>query len=215
MTLFKICGLRDSSNAILARESGASFLGFVFVHGVRRQISLDVALEILDDYRSEVGPGGPALVGLFANQDLEEVNEIINACDLDYAQLCGSESELYWDKVDVDVIKQVKIGASNTSETINAQLEKIYRAGCLPLLDKYEKGSLGGTGLTFNWDLVHEFNLSEKFLLAGGLNPENVIDAIRISDPWVVDVSTGVETEGDKDPEKIRFFADAVKTATM
>ena len=215
MTLFKICGLRDSSNAILARENGASFLGFVFVHGVRRQISLDVALEILSDYRSEFNPGGPALVGLFANQNVEEVNEIIEACDLDYAQLCGSEPESYWNKVDVDVIKQVKIGVSNTSETINAELEKIYRAGCLPLLDKYEKGSLGGTGLSFDWEMVSEFNLSEKFLLAGGLNPENVIDAIRISHPWGVDVSTGVETEGDKDPHKILSFAEAVKTAGM
>ncbi|MFL2759619.1 MAG: phosphoribosylanthranilate isomerase [Dehalococcoidia bacterium] len=215
MTLFKICGLRDSSNAILARENGASFLGFVFVHGVRRQITLDVALEILNDYRSEFNPGGPALVGLFANQNVEEVNEIIEACDLDYAQLCGSEPESYWNKVDVDVIKQVKIGVSNTSETINAELEKIYRAGCLPLLDKYEKGSLGGTGLSFDWEMVSEFNLSEKFLLAGGLNPENVIDAIRISHPWGVDVSTGVETEGDKDPQKILSFAEAVKTAGM
>ena len=215
MTLFKICGLRDSPNAILARENGASFLGFVFVHGVRRQITLDVALEILNDYRSEFNPGGPALVGLFANQNVEEVNEIIEACDLDYAQLCGSEPESYWNKVDVDVIKQVKIGVSNTSETINAELEKIYRAGCLPLLDKYEKGSLGGTGLSFDWEMVSEFNLSEKFLLAGGLNPENVIDAIRISHPWGVDVSTGVETEGDKDPQKILSFAEAVKTAGM
>ena len=215
MTLFKICGLRDSSNAILARENGASFLGFVFVPGVRRQISLGLAVEILNDYRSEFGPGGPALVGLFANQNVEEVNEIINACDLDYAQLCGSEPESYWNKVDVDVIKQVKIGASNTNETINAELEKIYRAGCLPLLDKYEKGSLGGTGLSFDWELVPEFNLSEKFLLAGGLNPENVNDAIRISHPWAVDVSTGVETKGDKDPQKILSFAKAVKTAAM
>jgi len=199
----------------LARENGASFLGFVFVHGVRRQITLDVALEILNDYRSEFNPGGPALVGLFANQNVEEVNEIIEACDLDYAQLCGSEPESYWNKVDVDVIKQVKIGVSNTSETINAELEKIYRAGCLPLLDKYEKGSLGGTGLSFDWEMVSEFNLSEKFLLAGGLNPENVIDAIRISHPWGVDVSTGVETEGDKDPQKILSFAEAVKTAGM
>ena len=215
MTLFKICGLRDSSNAILARENGASFLGFVFVPGVRRQISLELALEILNDYRSDFDPGGPALVGLFADQNIEEVNEIINACDLDYAQLCGNEPESYWNKVAVDVIKQVKIGVSNTSKTINSELEKIYRSGCLPLLDNYEKGSLGGTGLSFDWELISEFNLNDKFLLAGGLNPENVNDAIRISHPWAVDVSTGVETEGVKDPQKILSFANAVKTASM
>ena len=155
------------------------------------------------------------MVGLFANQTLEEVNEIINACDLDYAQLCGGEPESYWDKVSVDVIRQVKIGELNSIETINLELEKIYQAGCLPLLDKYEKGSLGGTGLSFDWRVVKELNLSKKFLLAGGLNPENVNDAIRVSHPWAVDVSTGVETDGDKDPQKIRSFADAVKTTTI
>ena len=155
------------------------------------------------------------MVGLFANQTLEEVNEIINACDLDYAQLCGSEPESYWDKVSVDVIRQVKIGELNSTETINLELEKIYQAGCLPLLDKYEKGSLGGTGLSFDWRVVKELNLSKKFLLAGGLNPENVNDAIKVSHPWAVDVSTGVETDGDKDPQKIRSFADAVKNTTI
>ena len=82
-------------------------------------------------------------------------------------------------------------------------------------MDKYEKGSLGGTGLSFDWRVVKELNLSKKFLLAGGLNPENVNDAIRVSHPWAVDVSTGVETDGDKDPQKIRSFADAVKTTTI
>ena len=69
--------------------------------------------------------------------------------------------------------------------------------------------------MSFDWELISEFNLNEKFLLAGGLNPENVNDAIRISHPWAVDVSTGVETEGVKDPQKILSFANAVKTASM
>jgi len=210
MTLFKICGLKDSRNALVARENGASFLGFVFVHGVRRELSLDLAIQILNEYRNESGRGGPALVGLFANQPIEEVNEIISECGLDYAQLCGDEDKSYWDEVDAEVIKQVKIDFGVNSKLINSDLDNIFGAGYIPLLDKYEKGALGGTGKTFDWNVIEQFNLSGKFILAGGLDSENVSQAIRVSRPWAVDVSTGVETDGAKDESKIFAFAAAV-----
>ena len=210
MTLFKICGLKDSQNALVARENGASFLGFVFVHGVRRELSLDLAIQILNEYRNESGRGGPALVGLFANQPIEEVNEIISECGLDYAQLCGDEDKSYWDEVDAEVIKQVKIDFGVNSKLINSDLDNIFGAGYIPLLDKYEKGALGGTGKTFDWNVIEQFNLSGKFILAGGLDSENVSQAIRVSRPWAVDVSTGVETDGAKDESKIFAFAAAV-----
>ena len=210
MTLFKICGLKDSQNAIVARENGASFLGFVFVHGVRREVSLDLAIRIIDEYRNESGRGGPALVGLFANQPIEEVNEIISECGLDYAQLCGEEDKSYWDEVDAEVIKQVKIDFGVNSKLINSDLDNIFGSGYIPLLDKYEKGTLGGTGKTFDWNVIGQFNLSGKFILAGGLTSKNVSQAIRVSQPWAVDVSTGVETDGAKDESKIFAFAAAV-----
>ena len=180
MTLFKICGLKDSQNAIVARENGASFLGFVFVHGVRREVSLDLAIRIIDEYRYESGRGGPALVGLFANQPIEEVNEIISECGLDYAQLCGEEDKSYWDEVDAEVIKQVKIDFGVNSKLINSDLDNIFGSGYIPLLDKYEKGTLGGTGKTFDWNVIGQFNLSGKFILAGGLTSKNVSQAIRV-----------------------------------
>ncbi|MEC7913606.1 MAG: phosphoribosylanthranilate isomerase [Chloroflexota bacterium] len=210
MTLFKICGLKDSQNALVARENGASFLGFVFVHGVRREVSLDLAIRIIDEYRYESGRGGPALVGLFANQPIEEVNEIISECGLDYAQLCGEEDKSYWDEVDAEVIKQVKIDFGVNSKLINSDLDNIFGSGYIPLLDKYEKGTLGGTGKTFDWNVIGQFNLSGKFILAGGLTSKNVSQAIRVSQPWAVDVSTGVETDGAKDESKIFAFAAAV-----
>jgi phosphoribosylanthranilate isomerase len=212
VTLFKICGLKDSQNALVARENGASFLGFVFVHGVRREVSLDFAIQIINEYRSESGSNGPALVGLFANQPIEEVNEIISKCELDYAQLCGDEDKFYWDEVDAEVIKQVKVDLGVKSKLINSDLDNIFGAGYLPLLDKYEKGTLGGTGKTFDWNAIEQFNLPGRFLLAGGLAPENVLQAIRISHPWAVDVSTGVETDGVKDAGKIFAFAAAVNS---
>ena len=180
------------------------------MHGVRRELSLDLAIQILNEYRNESGRGGPALVGLFANQPIEEVNEIISQCGLDYAQLCGDEDKSYWDEVDAEVIKQVKIDFGVNSKLINLDLDNIFGAGYIPLLDKYEKGALGGTGKTFDWNVIEQFNLSGKFILAGGLNSENVSQAIKVSRPWAVDVSTGVETDGAKDESKIFAFAAAV-----
>jgi len=215
VTLFKICGLKDSQNALVARENGASFLGFVFVNGVRREVSLDFAIRIINEYRSESGGGGPALVGLFANQPIEEVNEIISKCELDYAQLCGDEDKSYWDEVDAEVIKQVKVNLGVNSKLVNSDLDNIFGAGYIPLLDKYEKGTLGGTGKTFDWNAIKHFNLSGNFLLAGGLTPDNVSQAIRVSQPWAVDVSTGVETDGVKDSGKIFAFAAAVNSIKL
>ena len=95
MTKFKICGLRDLENSVLASTCGAEMLGFVFVSGVRRQISPMAAKKIVVDYRELVGSNGPALVGLFANQSLNFVNRVINDCGLDYAQLCGEATSEY------------------------------------------------------------------------------------------------------------------------
>ena len=82
MTFFKICGIKDIDSAVIATEWGASFLGFVFVPGVRRQISIDEASELISKYRKNILPGAPSLVGLFANQPIEEVNEIVSRCNL-------------------------------------------------------------------------------------------------------------------------------------
>ena len=89
MTFFKICGIKDLNNAIIATQSGAAFLGFVFVPGVRRNIPIDQAETLISDYKKDILSGSPSLVGLFANQTVEDVNEIVSRCELDYVQLCG------------------------------------------------------------------------------------------------------------------------------
>ena len=96
MTRFKICGLRDVSNALVAAESGADFLGFNFVEGVRRQLQPAEGSQIIYDFRMAFdGDSMPGIVGLFANQDADFINDIIHRCGLDYVQLCGDEPPCY------------------------------------------------------------------------------------------------------------------------
>ena len=215
MTFFKICGIKDIDSAVIATEWGASFLGFVFVPGVSRQISIDEASELISKYRKSILPGAPSLVGLFANQPIEEVNEIVSRCNLDYVQLCGDESSDYWKDVTARVIKQIKIPVNldqkESIELINVSLDEITKSGAIPLLDRFEEGKLGGTGKTFNWNILTDISKSYDFILAGGLTGDNVGEAINISSPWCVDVSSGVEKNDHKDKELIIKFAQAVK----
>ena len=217
MTAFKICGLRDASNALVAAEAGASYLGLNFVHGVRRQLTLDQASEVIARYRNERGDGGPALVGLFADQPIDEVNRILRRCGLRYAQLCGGEPPPYWDDVDASVIRVIRVredlGREEAASLAMGSAEKVVAGRHIPLLDKYEPGRLGGLGRTFDWSIASRVADRYDVMLAGGLSPENVGEAIAATRPWTVDVSSGVETNGEKDPAKIRAFAQAVSAA--
>ena len=221
MTVIKICGLREAAHALVAAEAGADLLGFVFVHGVRRQLEVEQARSIIDEYQrlfaspdSSGRPGPPRIVGLFANQPLSEVNHVIARCGLELAQLCGDEGRDYWRQVDADVIRQVRIDDtaphSVAVEDALRRVEEASSAGCIPLLDKQEAGQLGGTGRTFDWSIASEVAARFDVLLAGGLTPDNVRQAIAAVSPWGVDVSSGVETGGAKDPGKIAEFAKSV-----
>ena len=215
MTRFKICGLRTVEHALAAADAGADFLGFNFVEGVRRQLQPDEAADIIDRYRSRYAQVGPLLVGLFANQDIEDVNRIIRLCGLNYVQLCGDEPPEYWSKVDAGVIRQVKVreggSVGGIISRVMPEVNSVTLKGHRILLDKHVDGSMGGTGRAFDWEIAREIASSYDILLAGGLTPENVSKAISIARPWGVDVSSGVETAGVKDVAKIKAFADAVK----
>ncbi len=216
MTRFKICGLRDSDNAVVVAESGADFLGFNFVPGARRRLEVEDAKEIVAEYRRRRGQGGPELFGLFADQPVEEVNRILREVGLDRAQLCGNEPPDYWDQVEAPVVKQIKVRDDDRDRAVgetDARVHEIQEHRSTPMLDKYVEGHKGGTGRTFDWTIAAEVARDHDFLLAGGLTPENVGEAIATVAPWAVDVSSGVETEGVKDAAKIRDFAEAVKRA--
>ena len=224
MRVVKICGTREVAHARVAAEAGADLLGFAFVPGVRRRLEVEDARAIIEEFRKDTvstvaaaDATTPRIVGLFANQPLHEVNRIIARCGLDLAQLCGDEDADYWRQVDAGVVRQVRI--DDTAPHVEAVTDGLRRveaaasAGCIPLLDKQEAGQLGGTGRTFDWSIASEIAARFDVLLAGGLSPGNVEQAIAAVSPWGVDVSSGVETGGVKDPEKIAEFVRAARGA--
>ena len=217
MIEFKICGLRSLNHALAATDAGASLLGFVFVPSVRRRIEVSEAARIIQELRRKSGAGCPRIVGLFANQPLAEVNSIVKSCGLDFAQLCGDEPPDFWDNVDAWVMRQVKVDDSlprkQAIDTALRQVDEVVDRIHLTLLDKQMKGALGGTGHTFDWSIASEIAKRHPVFLAGGLSPANVRQAIETVQPWGVDVSSGVETDGVKDSTKIAAFATMVRSA--
>ena len=205
----KICGIQRMEDALAAAQAGADFIGVVFVPERYRRLDVSSAKKIVKALRATAGQASK-VVGLFADQSLDEVNEIINACDLDTVQLCGKESTEYCGRVKAQVIKVVHVDASAGPGTVDGLAERIggYKdAGHLVTLDRLMEGMQGGTGHSFDWDIAAR--LSQRglsFLLAGGLSPDNVSRAVAEVIPWGVDVSSGVETNGVKDQDKIRAF---------
>ena len=215
MIRVKICGLGTPSDACVAAEAGADFIGMVFVPERHRRITPDEAKDIVDAVRGLDGPS-PRMVGLFADQPLEEVNEVVAHCRVDAVQLCGRESLEYAAAVDCQVIKVVHVPASYRAPDDVPQLAGGVReyadAGCLVTLDRLVEGIQGGTGQSFNLDVAASLSRrGVSFLLAGGLTPANVGRAISIVRPWGVDVSSGVETLGKKDRRKIQRFVSNAK----
>lgn len=217
MTRIKICGLRDARHALFAAERGADFLGFVFVPSVRRCLALDDAQRIVAEYREAFGPGGPALVGLFSDQPSEFVNKALEDVGLDLAQICGDEPLEYLSEVIRPAIRVVHVGESATLDEeidrVSKRLNALKEAGVTVTLDRKSSVQPGGLGVPFNWAIAERLSEKHDFLLAGGLTPANVAEAISTVHPWGVDVSSGVETDGVKDTAKIEAFIAAVKAA--
>jgi phosphoribosylanthranilate isomerase len=210
MTRVKICGIRTLEDAQVAAGTGADFIGLVFVPGRRRRLETEAAREIVDGLKGS-SETAPKIVGLFADQPLDEVNRIIGACNLDLAQLCGAELLDYCQNTNAQVIKVLHIPHDQPSAVSGQELgERVLlhrEAGHMVTLDRLVEGLQGGTGESFDWSIAAELSQQgHSFLMAGGLSPDNVTDAVAMAHPWGVDVSSGVETDGVKDHQKIRDF---------
>jgi phosphoribosylanthranilate isomerase len=216
--LVKICGIRELPHALAAAEAGAELLGMVFVPGVRRRITPQQARAIVQAVREARGGNAPKFVGLFSDQPLGEVNETIAAVGLDHVQLCGSEPLDYCGKVAVPPLKVLHVRAdrprAESVADLDARLAELNAAGWLGILDKQSDVQPGGLGESFDWTLAAELaRRGRRFLLAGGLTPQNVAEALRVACPEGVDVSSGVETGGVKDVAKIRAFIQRARAA--
>ena len=216
----KICGLRDGDSAVEAASAGADYLGVVLVEGVRRQLTRFEAQDVVRNYRirardhrvNRLREKGPKIVGLFRNQDARWVNKAAQQVDLDCVQLNGEEDEAYMRAMWKPVIRQVRVKSDVSRDELSDLVDHHLSQDRIVLLDRYDDDAPGGTGKTFDWSIAEGIADREGVLLAGGLYPENVDDAIQQLTPWGVDVSTGVETDGIKDHSKIRAFIETAKS---
>lgn len=219
MTRFKVCGLRRAEDALAAIGERADFIGLIFAPS-KRQLTAEEAHGILEEARAAHESDGkmPEAVGVFVNASADEVNRTAEYCGLDRIQLHGDETLKYCSGIERPVFKVVRIEAGTRGDDLLTALEEelsaIVDAGHTPMLDTVSKGPYyGGTGETFDWGLATELAKKFDIVLSGGLNPENVGQSIERVGPWVVDVSSGVETDGKKDAGKIKAFARAVELA--
>jgi len=207
-TAVKICGVRRLEDALVAAEAGADFFGMVFVPGRRRRIEPEAARIITDGLRDSYGKS-PKSVGLFGDQPLDEVLETIASAGLDYVQLCGDEPLDYCRAVlqHAGVIKVLHVSNDDPPDAVADRIDAFAAAGCTVTLDSQVAGLHGGTGQSFDWRIAAQLAASgRRFLLAGGLTPGNVAEAVAVVRPRGVDVSSGVETDGVQDHAKITEF---------
>jgi phosphoribosylanthranilate isomerase len=192
----KICGITRPEDAEAAIDAGADFLGFVFRAGTPRALD-PAASGWIRDVR------GVEKVGVFLDAPLDEVERIRDLVALDWVQLHGGELDSYLDALGERVIRRVPVGSEIDWSRVSWLAER-----CLPLFDPG-----AGDGVVWAWGVLRKAPPGLRFGLAGGLTPDNVADAVRSLQPFLVDVSSGVEAApGIKDHAKIRDFIKAVRS---
>jgi phosphoribosylanthranilate isomerase len=200
----KFCGITGLDDAKRAVEAGAWALGVILFPGSPRRCALPDAERIAASLRRQA-----EICGVFVNAPLDEVTGVADGIGLTMVQLHGDEGPAYCGEVARRTgAKVMKAARVRGRADINA-LERFHTD--LHLLDAHQPGRWGGTGETFDWELVHQRRTDVPFVLSGGLNPDNVAAAIAATHPYAVDTATGTEARpGVKDPEKLRAFAAAV-----
>ena len=193
----KICGITNVLDALAAVDAGANALGFVFYERSSRFVTGQSAREIIGAL-----PPFVSKVGVFVNAPEALVQRTIQQCGLDTLQFHGDETPQFCRKFGLKTIKAFRIRDQQSLARLADYTEEAW------LLDSDVPGRLGGTGTRFNWELAGEAKkMKRPIILAGGLTPENVAEAVRQVHPYAVDVSSGVESApGKKDPVKMRNF---------
>ena len=204
-TRIKICGITRPEDARSAADCGVDAIGLVFYEPSPRSVTIAQAREICRALPPLVSP-----VGLFVNPAPELVRHVLAEIPLAWLQFHGDEDAEFCEQFGRPYLKAVRV---QDPETVSRGFERFPGAAGL-LVDAYDPGRFGGTGQTFNWTwLPTPGERPVPMMLAGGLTPANVADAVRMVRPWAVDVSGGVESSrGIKDPGKIRQFVDGVRS---
>lgn len=218
MTRVKICGITNLEDATVAVQAGTDLIGFVFYPPSPRYIAPERAHEIVERIRHDCANSAqPSLVtryvGVFVNDSLKRVRAVMTLAQLDYAQLHGDESVEMVRALSPHVYKSLR--PRNVDEA--KSLITNYRSTLTPafIIDAFDAKQFGGMGKRADWEIAGEIARTFPILLAGGLSAENVADAIRIVQPWGVDVSSGVErAPGLKDHARVKEFIRTAKSMT-
>lgn len=198
MTRIKLCGLKRMEDIQKANELKPDYIGFVFAQKSKRAVTKELAKELKAKLNESI-----QVSGVFVNEDPDTILELLEEGIIDVAQLHGSEDETYIkklkEKTKSPVVKAFSIEGDEDIEMANRSSADYV------LLDS----GAGGTGTSFDWSLVAK--MKRDYFLAGGLTIDNVDASIRMLHPFAVDVSSGIETDGVKDPEKMEKFVEKVR----
>ncbi|TPE38102.1 phosphoribosylanthranilate isomerase [Streptococcus xiaochunlingii] len=192
MTKVKICGLSTVEAVETAVLAGADYIGFVFAES-KRQVSLEQAHEL-----AKLVTGKTKIVGVFVSPSLEDLEQAIAQVPLDIVQIHGMFDETLIPKISVPVIRAIQLRGGEAQ--VSSQADYL-------LFD----APVAGSGQTFDWDLLKDQKIQQDFFIAGGLTVDNVRQARETFQPYALDVSSGVETDGHKDIEKIKAFIEGAK----
>jgi phosphoribosylanthranilate isomerase len=214
MTKIKICGITTLNAALAAIDAGADLLGFNFYPGSPRFVEIDRCQEITAVLRRNYPQ--ITLVGVFVNRSMGEIRTLLELCQLHLAQLHGDETPEMLAALGECAFKAIRLSDSSVRKFENRSVfirETANQSVSRPalLVDSTVKGLYGGSGVVADWSIAAQLAQQLPILLAGGLTPENVAEAVRQVRPWGVDVASGVESSpGVKDPVKMKAFAKAV-----
>lgn len=207
-TRVKICGITSIEDAAFAVNAGADAIGLVFYQSSSRYVSLACAQQIVNSL-----PAFVTVVGLFVNANQTEISQAHKVLKFDLVQYHGDEDFSFCQSVGLPYIKAVRV---ETKASVDQAFDRFIDAKGI-LVDAYVENIPGGTGHKFDWQLLSSSNndlYQKKLILAGGLNPENIVSAISQVSPYAVDVSSGVEkAAGKKSQTKIESFIKGVKHA--
>jgi len=212
MTHIKICGIKEEEHALEIAAAGVDLIGFVFAPSPR-QVTTARAKKIISALKN--AEASIETVGVFVNRPFSTVKRTAESCNLDWVQLNGDEPWEYCRELGMPIIKVIRVSRHYQPEQILADLDYgtrvLGKQKHIFLLDANARDKYGGTGKKFDWNLAKLPARKFPVIVAGGLTPRNVADAIKTISPWGVDVSTGVETKGVKDLSKIKKFIEAVR----
>lgn len=205
-TRVKICGLTTLEDARYASGAMADYLGFIFTPTSKRYIDPDQAAAIIAWIE------GPEAVGVFVNQAIDDVIDIVKKTGIRLVQLHGDESVEYCSLMPVPVIKAFSISEGDTIQSINAMIRPFEGKVDYYLFDTKVGDQSGGTGRTFDWQLLATLDTETPYFLAGGIGPDNVRNAIQLVHPFAVDANSKLESEpGIKQLEKFEAFFDQMQ----